>query len=67
MARFDSTQWSLVLQAREGTPDARMALDRLCRVYRPPVVAYIRGRGYASEAAEVQVLKPAILRPLERR
>jgi RNA polymerase sigma factor (sigma-70 family) len=52
MARFDSTQWSLVLQAREDTPDARTALDRLCRVYRPPVVAYIRGRGYASEAAE---------------
>ena len=52
MARFDSTQWSLVLQARADTPDARAALDRLCRTYRPPVLAYIRGRGYAPEATE---------------
>ncbi len=52
MAKFDSTQWSLVLRAREDTPDARTALDRLCRVYRPPVVAYIRSRGYAHEATE---------------
>jgi len=52
MAKFDSTQWSLVLRARADTPDARTALDRLCRVYRPPVIAYIRGRGYANEAAE---------------
>ena len=52
MAKFDSTQWSRVLRAREDTPDARGALDRLCRVYRPPVMAYIRGRGYAPDAAE---------------
>lgn len=52
MAKFDSTQWSLVLRAREDTPDARTALDRLCRVYRPPVLAYIRSRGYANEATE---------------
>jgi len=52
MARFDSTQWSLVLRAREDTPDARAALDRLCRTYRPPVVAYIRSRGYSVDATE---------------
>jgi RNA polymerase sigma-70 factor (ECF subfamily) len=52
VARFDSTQWSLVLRAREDTPDARTALDRLCRAYRPPVVAYIRNRGYAADATE---------------
>src|SRR5437868_3068654 len=52
MANFDSTQWSLVLRAREDTPDARIALDRLCRVYRPPVLAYIRSRGHAAEATE---------------
>ena len=52
MAKFDSTQWSLVLQARTDTPDARGALDRLCRTYRPPVLAYIRSRGYAADAAE---------------
>jgi RNA polymerase sigma-70 factor (ECF subfamily) len=52
VARFDSTQWSLVLRAREHTPDARDALNHLCRAYRPPVIAYIRGRGYAQDAAE---------------
>jgi RNA polymerase sigma-70 factor (ECF subfamily) len=52
MAKFDSTQWSLVLRARESTADARTALDRLCRVYRPPVIAYIRCRGYGGDAAE---------------
>jgi RNA polymerase sigma factor (sigma-70 family) len=52
MAKFDSTQWSLVLQASADTPDARGALDRLCRTYRPPVVAYIRSRGYGVDAAE---------------
>ena len=52
MAKFDSTQWSLVLRAREHTPDARDALDRLCRVYRPPVMAYIRSRGYGADASE---------------
>lgn len=52
MAKFDSTQWSLVLQARTDTPDARAALDRLCRVYRPPVVAYIRSRGYMADVTE---------------
>lgn len=52
MARFDSTQWSLVLLARGTTPDARTALDRLCRAYRPPVAAYIRSRGYRADAVE---------------
>ena len=52
MAKFDSTQWSLVLRAREDSPDARGALDRLCRTYRPPVLAYIRGRGYAADVTE---------------
>jgi len=52
VTKFDSTQWSLVLRAREHTPAARDALDRLCRVYRPPVIAYIRSRGYAADASE---------------
>ena len=52
MARFDSTQWSLVLLARGTTPDARAALDRLCRTYRPPVLAYIRGHTARADAAE---------------
>ncbi|MBS0582784.1 MAG: sigma-70 family RNA polymerase sigma factor [Proteobacteria bacterium] len=51
MAQFDTTHWSLVLRARSGT-EQRAALESLCRTYRPPVLAYIRGRGYSSDTAE---------------
>jgi len=40
------------MKAREDAPDARAALEALCRAYRPPVLAYVRSRGYAPEAAE---------------
>jgi len=52
MSRFDTTRWSLVLQARSGTPQARSALESLCRTYRPAVVAYVRSHGYATDAAD---------------
>jgi RNA polymerase sigma factor (sigma-70 family) len=52
MSRFDTTRWSLVLQARAEEPEARSALETLCRSYRPPVLAYVRSRGYAADAAE---------------
>jgi len=52
MSRFDTTRWSLVLKARADAPDARAALEALCRLYRPPVVAYVRGRGYPPDVAD---------------
>lgn len=52
MSRFDSTQWSLVLRARGNSGDARSALEALCRAYRPPVLAYVRSRGYHGDIAE---------------
>ena len=52
MSRFDTTRWSVVLQARGQDGDARAALESLCRTYRPPVLAYIRSRGYPNDAAE---------------
>jgi RNA polymerase sigma-70 factor (ECF subfamily) len=52
VTRFDTTHWSVVLRARSGPEDARAALETLCRTYRPPVLAYIRGRGYPPEQAE---------------
>jgi RNA polymerase sigma-70 factor (ECF subfamily) len=52
MSRFDTTRWSLVVRARGGAADARTALAVLCATYRPPVLAYIRSRGYGSDAAQ---------------
>ena len=52
MTRFDTTHWSVVVRARGESRDARDALGSLCRAYRPPVVAYIRSRGHAADAAE---------------
>lgn len=52
MGRFDTTRWSVVLQARGNPADARRALETLCRTYRPPVLAFVRSRGYRPDAAE---------------
>jgi RNA polymerase sigma-70 factor (ECF subfamily) len=52
MSRFDTTQWSMVLGAQGSGVDARAALESLCRTYRPPVLAYICGRGYPNDIAE---------------
>lgn len=52
MAKFESTQWSVVLRAGGAGIDARDALDALCRTYRPPVLAYVRSRGYPPDAGE---------------
>jgi RNA polymerase sigma-70 factor (ECF subfamily) len=52
MGVFATTRWSMILAAREDTPDARTALERLCRCYRPAVLAYVRGSGYPRADAE---------------
>lgn len=52
MSHFETTRWSLVLQAGNAAPQARDALEMLCRIYRPPVLAYVRGRGYSADTAE---------------
>lgn len=52
MSRFDTTRWSIVLQTRGESGDARAALESLCRTYRPPVLAYVRSRGYGGDVAE---------------
>jgi RNA polymerase sigma factor (sigma-70 family) len=52
MMRFDTTRWSIVMRARDGSGHARTALEALCRTYRPPVLAYIRRRGYSAATAE---------------
>ncbi len=50
---FQTTQWSLVLQAREGdSSDAQAALETLCRAYWRPIFHFIRARGHQGEEAQ---------------
>jgi RNA polymerase sigma factor (sigma-70 family) len=53
-AKFQKTQWSLVLAAGENglTRDGEDALDLLLTKYRPPLVTYARKLGYGPEEAE---------------
>lgn len=47
-----TTQWSLVLAARDGSDtEARRALEALCQTYWPPLYAYIRHRESDPEEA----------------
>lgn len=52
MGGFQTTRWSLILATRERTPDARAALDDLCRAYRPAVLSFLRSRCRDREQAE---------------
>lgn len=51
--RFEETAWSIVLAANAET-DARAdaALAELCRIYWPPIYAYLRRSGYATHDAQ---------------
>src|SRR3954454_16908341 len=52
---FQSTRWSVVLQARDGDERvARDALEALCRAYWQPLYAFVRRRGHdPDEAADL--------------
>ena len=51
--RFATTHWSAVLAAgHPASPQAREALETLCRTYWYPLYAYVRRRGYRQEDAE---------------
>jgi len=50
---MDTTQWSVVLQAKKGDEvEARQALAALCETYWPPLYAFLRTRGHRREEAE---------------
>ncbi len=52
MAGFETTQWSLIV-ASAGRDDASaIALEKLCRFYRAPVLAFLRGQGSTLDEAE---------------
>jgi DNA-directed RNA polymerase specialized sigma24 family protein len=50
-ARFDTTQWSLVLAAKGQGEESERALATLCEVYWPPLYAFIRKQQYSPEEA----------------
>jgi RNA polymerase sigma-70 factor (ECF subfamily) len=71
---FLTTQWSLVLLARErASPQADAALAALCRTYCYPLYAYIRRQVHTAEQAEdltqeffARLLEKDFLRTVDR-
>jgi DNA-directed RNA polymerase specialized sigma24 family protein len=52
-AGFQTTRWSMVLQARDGdATEAREALEALCATYWYPLYAFVRRKGHDVEAAQ---------------
>jgi RNA polymerase sigma factor (sigma-70 family) len=52
-ARFQTTQWTLVLRAAQSQlPGSRAALANLYRIYWYPLFTFIRRRGYNAEDAQ---------------
>src|SRR2546427_2412443 len=50
---FATTHWSVILAAgRDSSPDARDALEKLCRTYWYPLYVYVRRRGRSPEDAQ---------------
>lgn len=50
--RFGTTRWSLIVNAGGEGPPARIALEALCRMYRSPVLAYVRAHSTHREDAD---------------
>ncbi len=48
---FQPTRWTLVLEARGDTPEARRALGDLCEHYWQPVFEFLRREGRSDESA----------------
>ena len=51
-SQFRTTRWSLVLSVGRQSAESRDALETLCTLYRPPIYAYIRGKGYPPADAD---------------
>src|ERR1700693_5754574 len=53
-APFHTTNWTLVMRARETQSDAsaQKALSNFCEAYWPPLYAFVRHRGHASPEAQ---------------
>jgi RNA polymerase sigma-70 factor (ECF subfamily) len=65
-ASFGTTHWSLILAARGcDTPEAREALAALCEIYRYPLYAFVRRKGYDRDRAQ-DLVQGFFLRLLEK-
>jgi RNA polymerase sigma-70 factor (ECF subfamily) len=65
-ASFGTTQWSLVLAARDhAAPEAREALAALCETYWYPLYAFVRRKGYDRDRAQ-DLVQGFFLRLLEK-
>jgi RNA polymerase sigma-70 factor (ECF subfamily) len=52
-AWFTTTHWSIVLHAQDpASPEAKEALERLCRAYWYPLYVFVRRQGYDDAAAK---------------
>lgn len=49
---FRTTRWSLVIDTRADSENGRAALEALCRIYRSPVLAYLRAHGHSPSDAD---------------
>jgi RNA polymerase sigma-70 factor (ECF subfamily) len=50
---FATTHWTVVARARQGdSPQARAALENLCRTYWYPLYAYVRRQGHSPHDAQ---------------
>ena len=63
---FATTHWSVVLNAADSdAPQAKDALERLCRAYWYPLYAYVRRHGHSPEDAQ-DLTQSFFVRLLER-
>jgi RNA polymerase sigma factor (sigma-70 family) len=49
---FTTTRWSVVLEAQTESPTAQQALEKLCRIYWPPIYSFVQRKGVDSEEAK---------------
>ena len=50
---FPTTRWSVIVKSRDvGDTERRQALEEICRVYWPPVYAFLRSSGHPKHDAE---------------
>jgi len=63
---FPNTRWSVVLAARQSSPEADSALESICRAYWYPLYAYVRRCGQSAHDAQ-DLTQEFFCRLLEKR